>query len=390
MGRPPLPLGTMGEIRCYQTRSGKVRAMTYYRDHDGRTRQIERTARTRTAARNSLKAACRDRGRTDTTAEITPDTKVSAVAEAWYDEIHAAVIVGDRSPGTGQAYRDRLDNQILPALGDLRIQEITVSRIDRLLRIVRDKHGVAVARQTRTVLSGVFGLATRHDAMTHNPVRDAATIRATPTERHALTVDEVRDLRARLAADPRAHPWDLIDFVDLMIATGLRIGETAAITWDCVDLDAGTLEVRGTVVRITGVGLIIKPKPKSRSGWRTVELPSWALETLRTRHPTRTDNKWDVVFTSPTGRLRDPSNTQADLRALFDTAGYPHITSHTFRRTVATLMDTAGLSARAAADQLGHAKISMTQDHYYGRRIRSTGAAQILETIATQHNETHG
>src|SRR5690348_16283750 len=41
------------------------------------------------------------------------------------------------------------------------------------------------------------------------------------------------------------------------------------------------------------------------------------------------------------------------------------VTSHTFRRTVATLMDEAGLSARAAADQLGHAKVSMTQDHYF-------------------------
>jgi integrase len=93
-------------------------------------------------------------------------------------------------------------------------------------------------------------------------------------------------------------------------------------------------------------------------------------------------NEWDVVFTSPTGRLRDPSNTQADLRDVFERAGYPDITSHTFRRTVATLMDRAGLTARAAADQLGHAKVSMTTDHYYGRRVVATGAAGVLEAVA--------
>jgi integrase len=51
------------------------------------------------------------------------------------------------------------------------------------------------------------------------------------------------------------------------------------------------------------------------------------------------------------------------------------------RKTVATLMDAAGLRARAAADQLGHAKVSMTQDNYMGRRVASTGAARILEAI---------
>ena len=55
--------------------------------------------------------------------------------------------------------------------------------------------------------------------------------------------------------------------------------------------------------------------------------------------------------------------------------------SHTFRRTVATLMDQSGLSARAAADQLGHSHPSLTQDVYYGRRIASTGAADVLEVL---------
>jgi integrase len=49
---------------------------------------------------------------------------------------------------------------------------------------------------------------------------------------------------------------------------------------------------------------------------------------------------------------------------------------------VATLMDEAGLSARAAADQLGHAKPAMTMNIYYGRRTRVTGAADVLEQLA--------
>jgi integrase len=57
------------------------------------------------------------------------------------------------------------------------------------------------------------------------------------------------------------------------------------------------------------------------------------------------------------------------------------VTSHYFRNTVATLMDEAGLSARSAADQLGHAKPSLIADIYMGRQKRATGAAEMLEDL---------
>ena len=41
---------------------------------------------------------------------------------------------------------------------------------------------------------------------------------------------------------------------------------------------------------------------------------------------------------------------------------------HNFRKTTATHLDQAGLSARVIADQLGHARPSMTQDVYMGRK----------------------
>lgn len=60
------------------------------------------------------------------------------------------------------------------------------------------------------------------------------------------------------------------------------------------------------------------------------------------------------VFLSAKGLLRDPNNTIGDLCKALDRAGFPWATSHTFRRTVATRLDDAGLSARQIADHLGH------------------------------------
>jgi len=74
----------------------------------------------------------------------------------------------------------------------------------------------------------------------------------------------------------------------------------------------------------------------------------------------------DAVSPEPTGGLRDPSNTQTDLKDCLKWCGLPWVASHVFRKTAATLLDGAGLSARAIADQLGHAQPSLTQNVYMG------------------------
>jgi hypothetical protein len=52
-------------------------------------------------------------------------------------------------------------------------------------------------------------------------------------------------------------------------------------------------------------------------------------------------------------------------------------------------MDAVELRARQAADQLGRAKVWMTQDGYFGRKIAQTGAAAVLEIFGNQATQSH-
>lgn len=52
------------------------------------------------------------------------------------------------------------------------------------------------------------------------------------------------------------------------------------------------------------------------------------------------------------------------------------------RKTVATLIKDAGLTSRHAADQLGHAKVSMTEDNYFGRELIVATAVPVLEQLS--------
>jgi integrase len=302
MGRPPLALGTPGKTRTYRTPSG-WRARTMFRDFDGVSRPVEKSGKTEGAALRGLAEALRDRVRTEGGQTINGDSKLVALAEYWFATIQA----GTLSPSTVQLYRDRLDHQILPALGNVRVRELSVGLVDRFLAAVKAKHGPSLAKTTKSVLSGCR-LACRQDALVSNPCRDVGTISTRPKKApRALSIPELMQLRAFLTYDDLAVRHGLPDLVAFLSATGMRIGEACALSWDAVSLEKGTVEVRGTVLRVRGEGLVIKPAAKTTAGRRTLELPSWCVEMLRVR---KAASRGNLVLASPLGMIRDPSNTR--------------------------------------------------------------------------------
>ena len=66
-------------------------------------------------------------------------------------------------------------------------------------------------------------------------------------------------------------------------------------------------------------------------------------------------------------------------REVRDSLGLPDVSSHSFHKTVATLIDDSGLSARVGADQLGHARPSMTQDVYMSPGQVRTEVADVMD-----------
>src|SRR5919112_3003948 len=60
------------------------------------------------------------------------------------------------------------------------------------------------------------------------------------------------------------------------------------------------------------------------------------------------------------------------------------MTTHVFRKTAATLLDEGGLPVREIADQLGHRRVSITQDTYFGRRHATPKVAAVLDVIGRE------
>ena len=379
-----MPIGTWGLIRTYPVGDDgkgkplRVRAIAKYRDYDGVVRLVEASGKSATQASQSLRQKLQNRAGAGRQGELTAVTRFSDAADVWIQKMDSLVADERRSPGTVDTYRRQLRNHVLPAMGQVRLGEATTPLVDKVVGAIKADVSAATARSCRSVISGVLGLAVRYGAISHNPVRDVERIESRPKKApRALIVAERVELLAKLQDDDKARRHDLPDLVFFMLATGVRIGEALGVIWSQVDLEAGTVHITSTLIRVKGEGLLRKGT-KSAAGERTLPLPLSAVAVLRRRFMSgaRLDQP---VFPDVRGGFRDPANVRRAFREARGKEALAWITSHTFRKTAATILDEAALSARLVADQLGHSRTSMTQDFYLGRRAVDSQAATALD-----------
>jgi integrase len=230
-------------------------------------------------------------------------------------------------------------------------------------------------------------MAIFHEAINGNP---ASAVPSVPVPRNKKKPVSVKDLDAVRAA---IHEWasaekrngpksvDLPDIVEMLIATGMRIGELLALRWSDIELtppperrdDDGWFPWLMVNGQITSKGKRVD-FGKTDAAIRPIALPDWAAALLRRRKVAQPPNDLNAVFISRNGTWHYPTNIQgrlwhirhldeyADLDALRD------VSPHSFRRTVATEIDEV-YDAEAAMNQLGHTSKTVTERHYINRKL---------------------
>lgn len=360
--------------------------------------------RTGAAAERALVQALTERTVSATSDALKASSKVAVLWPLYRQQL----VDNHRAAKTFESY-DPMGSRIVAALGALTIREASTQRIDTFIREVATRSGVGTAKKARTILNGMFQIAVRFGAADINPVREVGSIEGKRKARAksmdptvlADVLDAVRTStvpcpvilspyqirkglrttshqRVPTVAEFCEHA-DLTDVIIMFAATGVRIGELMGIRWDeDIDLAARTVSVSGKVIRIRGRGLVWEGFPKSESGERVLSLPQFAIDMLSDR-PRST-----MLFESSAGTLRDPDTVARQWRQVRAALGLEWVTSHTFRKTVATIIDEEGLTARVAADQLGHAQVSMTSDVYFGRGRTHTSVAAALDSTLSK------
>lgn len=390
-GRPRLPIGTFGEITVRQVGSHRCRASTRFRDWDGQTRQVSATAEGRAAAKRELKLRIAERVRRGNTDDrLTAESNFRELADAWLEDLLLDV---DRSDGTKEVYERELRTLVMPTFQSFVIREITVGRVERFLRVQREK-SYARAKHSRTILSMVMGFAVRREIIPRDPVKETSRLKKPKKTPKALTSEQIASIRSA-ARDWRTgegqlgpHPDGQVrDLIEVMLGSATRIGEALAIRKCDVDMasDPPTIDINGTIVVRKGRGVTRQPKPKTDESNRLVAVPPFTAAVIRRRLVSLAEAPDDdLLFHTRMGTPLAPHNARRTFRAMLKSVGLEDVdvTPHAFRRTGATLI-ARETNLEAAAEVLGHSTTGPTKEHYAEpARTANPASARVLQALA--------
>ena len=382
MARPPLPIGTYGNISVELVRPGVYQARTRFRDLDGMTRQVKATGRSAAAATRDLKVKIADRS-APAGDLIKPNMRISQVAEIWLTLYRAE----QRSEATTANEYQRILNKVInPAIGNIRLREATAGRLERL---IKSQTTPSRRKKTKTVLKMMLDAAVIDDAIPANPVSSTSRLRGQQNDVQALSVQDLDTVRMAVDAwvttkRPGPKPTaDMPDIIDLLLATGCRIGEVLALRWSDIDLSATppTASISGTIKTETGKGTYRKAKPKSEASKRTIALPPFAVAVLMRRRVELPANRFNAVFATRNGTWHQVGNIERRWRAIRADTGLEWVTPHTFRKTVATVID-RDVDSETAARVLGHSSAGITKEFYIEKDRSAPDVTQLLQSFA--------
>jgi integrase len=255
-----------GEGSIYRYRDGWEVSLDVSLSGGKRLRR-RRRARTKPEAREKLKELQRQ---ADAGVVASGATTLGQFLDDWLAHVLPSRNV---TVATIDNYTWAVESHIKPALGNVRLTQLSPEDVDRLLR---DLGGSDLARSSvrivRTVLVSALTHAERRGYVLRNVARLSVLPPGPVRESRALTIEQLGAFLSAAKGDRLEAAWIV------MVALGLRPGEVLGLQWGDVDLTSHTLRV-SQALRREGNTLRIGD-PKTRTSRRTLDLPLVAVEAL--------------------------------------------------------------------------------------------------------------
>lgn len=334
-----------------QLPSGNWRGMYW---HDGRRHTAPHTFKTKTEARAWL-ATERSRviGGTwqaaDAPAKSKPELTLADYAEQWMRHKKA-----DLTPKTAAQYRSILDRAILPKLGALPVDGITVDDVKAWY--AKTATGKPTWRaQSYSLLRNILGDAVREGKLLAQPcqIKGAGSVKRA---RHIKPAEN-----GELAKLIDAMPKQYRAMVVLAAWCAMRFGELTELRRSDVDAKRGVIHIRRGVTH-TGGKFIVGP-PKTAAGSRDVNIPSNVLEVVRAHLIDHTGPDGDALLFPAMGVDKTQHLAYATFHRHYDKArnaigrgtGSPFpLNFHAMRHTGAVMAAQAGATLADLMGRLGH------------------------------------
>jgi integrase len=246
--------------------------------------------------------------------------------------------VSKQRPATVRDYGSMLRNDILPALGRMKVAAVEFEHVERLHARITQRAPIR-ANRILAVAAKMFALSIRWQMRPDNPCKGIERNREHGRRRY-LTGKELAQLTKALAEYPNQEAADVIR---LLLLTGCRKGEALSMRWVDVDLTTG----------------IWFETPHSKQKQRfEIPLSAPARQLLARRHAGAT-TQW-VFPGRDDARGHHRHNIKADWKRLCAEAKITGVRIHDLRHTFASHLVSGGASLPLVGALLGHSSPKTT------------------------------
>ena len=351
----------------------KYRVRINYTDSSGKAKQTDRVAYGKEAAK-ALELQLRSDIKTESVRNIT--------IRQLYDE-YIKVKQYEVRENTMRTVRGPLEQYVIPELGDCRLKDLTVARLQRWKQKVEQAKSLKnpsknISLMMKQNIYGTFrtmlNYAVRMEYILKNPLLTVGNFKnpyEIKKEMMFYTPDEFRKFiaaarRAATAAerlDGNTYEWNFYVFFSIAFYTGLRKGEINALKW--TDIEGEILHVRRSIAQKLQGGDKETP-PKNRTSIRDLQMPAPLIKTLEVH---RRRQEMLLGFNEDfriCGGVRCLRNTTIQKRNVLyaESAGIKTIRIHDFRHSHASLLANNGINIQEIARRLGHSNVEITWNIY--------------------------
>lgn len=262
---------------------------------------------------------------------------------------------------TYRSYAGPVKRWIYPAIGDLRVRDVTVEHVRDMFRNL--DVSLKTARNYSIPLAGIFQRAVDDDDIERSPMDRISIKSLIPKSKHdsEYECDPFEEAEiARILEQARAHRPGWVNYLVVAFYTGMRTSELYGLRWSDVDWRNETVRVQRAIVERKA-----KDRPKTKSSKRDVAMCELVVDALK-RQRAATELLGDEIFRNPrTGKpLDDYEITQRALDYCCRKAGIRRRNQYQTRHTFASHMLSGGENPLFVAHQLGHKNVKMLFEVY--------------------------
>lgn len=329
----------------------------------GKAVQKSVSAKTQAECRERLRQAIRDSQ--GLTIDHTGNYTVSEWCRLWYETYSKPNL----RFSTADSYRVILEKHIIPAIGGIKLRQLTALHIQQMYNHAKEQGRVrrwekttdlslanSTVRRIHMVLNSCLQQALKERIIPYNPCESC---RVPKLEKKEMTIIPPEKVGAYLRA---AEEYGVLPIFYLELTSGLRRGELLGLQWSDLDPENQLITVNKQLSKINGE--LVLTTPKTQNSIRKVAVPKRTVELLIAEHEKHPDSP--LMFASPrTGSYWSPDAIGRVHKKLLAMAEIDSsVRFHDLRHTFATLAMQSGVDVKTLASMLGHYSAGFTLDTY--------------------------